>query len=391
MKILEGIRILDLTEYNSFTSLLLAEYGAEVIKIERVGSGEPMREYPPLKNQVSPFGHYLNRGKKSLAIQLRHLETRDYIKKIIKNIDVVYENFKGGTMEKYGLSYEELKEINPRIIFASLTSFGSTGPLSKYPAFDNIAQAMSGLMDITGFSDESPRLIGYPIGDHTTSAYVQIAILAALLSRENSNKGQKVETSLFEALFSTTLLPIVQYQLENKNICRNGNIGSFYAPSDVYQTKDSYIALSITSDKMWFTLCETLNLSCLSNDKSLSTNLNRIYEYKNKIKPILSEKFKEFSSEEIIFLLKEKNIGIAKVKTSKEAINSKITYERNMLGVMPDDNIGPFPMMNPPIKTSENNFNPSKMFALGEHTREILQEIGVDESKYNELKEKGII
>ena len=390
MKLLENIRILDLTEYNSFTSLLLEEYGAEVIKIERPGTGEPMREYPPLKNGVSPFGHYLNKGKKSVTIQLRNSEARIYIKKIIKNIDVIYENFKGGTMEKYGLSYEELKEINPRLIFASLTSFGSTGPLSKYPAFDNIAQAMSGLMDMTGFEKDVPRLIGYAIGDHTTSTYVQIAILAALLSREKTGKGQKVETSLFEALISTINLRLIQNQMNGMSVERQGNRGFFYAPSDIYKVKDGYIAITVTNDLQWINLCNILQMEELLLDEFLSNNIGRVENYLEKIKPILSQKLENLETEEIIKMLKEK-VGVAKVKTTVEAINSDITYKRKMLTVMPDDNIGPFVMMNKPIKYLEDDNITKKMVKLGEHTREILAEIGVSDKEYDELKINGVI
>lgn len=389
MKLLEGIRILDFTEYNCFSSFLLTEYGAEVIKVERPG-GEPMRVYEPQINGGSPYGTYLNRGRKSISINMRAPGAADYIKELVKDIDIVYENFKGGTMEKYGISYEDLKQANPNLIFASLSSYGSTGPMAQYPGFDNISQAMSGLMDITGFQDGPPRVLGYAAGDQVSSVSTQIAILLGVLSRYRTGKGQKAESSIYESLFHATNVRLILNQLNGRHMGRKGNASLYYAPCDTFRAADgAYVAIAVTRPAHWTALCNAFQLG--DWERAYPDNAARMDAYDTVIQPKLAELCGQYDTPALLELLEANGVPNANVKEIDEAINSALTYQRDMLAIQPDDTIGPFIMPNRFIKHTDSEREIGSLPPVGRDTREILASIGVDAQKYQELIEAEIV
>ena len=212
-KPLEGIRVLDLTQAYSgpFCTMNLADFGAEVIKIERPGTGDQTRTWGPFKNDYSAYFAYINRNKQGITLDLSTSEGKEVFFKLVEAADVVCENFRVGTMEKLGLGYEELKKINPRIIYGSISGFGLEGPLSKRPCYDIIAQGMSGMMSVTGYPENPPVKIGPSVGDNYSGAYLCMGILSALYNREKTGEGQRIDVAMVDTLFSIMENFVVKY------------------------------------------------------------------------------------------------------------------------------------------------------------------------------------
>lgn len=392
MKLLEGIRILDLTEYNTYTTMFFVHYGAEVIRLERP-TGEPTsRFYPPLVMGGSPWGHYMSHGKKSFTLGLRTPESKEIMLELVKHVDVIFENFKVGTMEKYGLTYDVLKEINPRLIYASLPGYGTTGPLAKSPAFDNISQAISGLMNMSGMPDGDPTLIGHAVGDHTGSLAAEVAILMALLAREKTGKGQQVEVAMLDTIFSTTYVRGILDQLNGMPAERRGNASLFYAPSDSYRVKDdAYVAIAVTREEQWPVFCDLLGLDDLKKDPALATNDGRMAAYFEKIQPVVREAVKDMEWQQLVKMMKDAGISATKVLTIEEATDAPVTYERDMLSVYPDSEIGPYLMPGRPFHLEGGETRHEPMYPLGAHNAEVYHSIGMTDEEIAELSAKGVI
>ena len=199
-KALEGVKVLDLTQAFSgpFCTMHLADHGAEVIKVERPGMGDQSRTWGPIVNDYSAYYTFLNRNKKGITLDLKSEQGREIFLKLVEDADVVCENFKVGTMEKLNLGYDVLKERNPRLIYASISGFGLTGPLAELPAYDIVAQAMSGLMSITGFPDNPPTKVGPSVGDNYTGTYMALGICMALYHREKTGQGQRLDVAMVD-------------------------------------------------------------------------------------------------------------------------------------------------------------------------------------------------
>lgn len=392
MKLLENIRILDLTEYNTYTTMFFVHYGAEVIRLERP-KGEPTsRFYPPLINEASPWGHYMSRGKKSITLGLRKPESREIVLELAKHVDVIFENFKVGTMEKYGLTYEDLKAVNPRLVYASLPGYGKTGPLAKNPAFDNISQAISGLMNMSGMPDGDPTLIGHAVGDHTGSLCAEIAILMALIAREKTGKGQEVEVAMLDTIFSTTYVRAILSQLNGIAPTRRGNASLFYAPCDAYQVKDdNYVAIAVTKDTQWPAFCDVLNLDSLKSDATLADNAGRMKKYFDVIRPAVADAVKDWEWDKLETAMKAAGISATKVMTIEDATNAPVSLTRDMLTIVPDNEIGPFVMPGKPFHVENDEPNNEPMYPLGAHNAEVYHSIGMTDEEMRELAEQGII
>lgn len=222
---LEGIRVLDLTQAYSgpFCTMNLADHGAEVIKIERPGSGDQTRGWGPMKNDYSGYYAYINRNKKGITLNLASEEGKKIFRELVKTADVVCENYKVGVLEKLGFSYDVLKEINPRIIYGSISGFGLEGPLASRPCYDIVAQAMSGMMSVTGFADGPPCKIGPSIADNYSGAYLCMGILMALYEREKTGVGRRLDVAMVDTLFSVMENFVVEYTIAGETPHRAGN------------------------------------------------------------------------------------------------------------------------------------------------------------------------
>ncbi len=393
MGILDNVKVVDFTHAYSgpFCSMNLADYGAEVIKIERIQGGDQARSWGPFKDDYSGYYASFNRGKKSVTLNIACPDGRKVIFDLIREADIVISNFKAGTLEKYGMGYEQMKRINPEIIYASLSGFGTQGELSAYAAYDNVIQGMSGIMDLNGFPDGDPTKIGPAIGDSYSGLVLLIGILIAYYHRLKTGEGQKIDATMLGSLITSLEYPIMEYTNLNKLVSRMGNRNPYYAPGDVYKTKDGYIAVSAKDDAQWETFCRTLEAEALLEKEEYETNELRL-AHADQLKEDLEKLFAEHGMHEIEQSLEQAGIAAAHVMGIEEALEDEHLLARKMVINVEDPGVGPIKLVGNPIKLSESKpvtNIPSPL--LGENTEEILAEIGYTEEDINQLREEGVI
>src|SRR5699024_2322716 len=276
---LKGIRILDLSRVlaGPYCTMILGDLGAEVIKVEAPGGSDDTRSWgPPFKKDVSAYYMSINRNKKSITVNLKSSEGIKKIQELIKVSDVIIHNFKTGTMEKFGLSYEEVSALNPEIVYCSITGFGETGPYKDLAGYDFITQAMSGLMSITGDEDSGPQKLGVAITDILTGLYAVIGIQAALLERTISGQGQKIDMSLYDSAVSSLVNIGSGYLMSGEIPERLGNRHANIAPYQTFHTKDGEIVIAVGNNGQFKRLCSILEIPEISEEDRFSTNAKRV-------------------------------------------------------------------------------------------------------------------
>jgi len=372
--------------------MLLADFGAEIIKVERPVVGDLCRHWPPFKNGHSAYFSFLNRGKKSITIDARTEEGKSIIKKLVSKADVVCENFKVGNMERLGLGYDELVKINPRLIYGSISGFGITGPCKDIAAYDLMLQAMSGLAHITGNREGPPTKVGPAIGDHFSGVYLAISICIALIHRERTGEGQRAEISILDTLFTVLDAAPVTFSVTGNDPCRNGNTGSADAPSDTFHTSDGIISLSIAADNEWQRLCRLISREDLAEHPDFSTSQKRLKNYEPHLKAVLSEFFKTKKARNIEETLHKAGLACVRVPSIQEAINLDHFREREMLIDVDDALIGKITMPGISIKMSRTPASVSYAGQeLGKSTDTILQEAGFSNSDIEKFHRDKIV
>ena len=283
MKPLEGIKVVDFTQAHagSLCTMLLSDFGAEVIKIERPGVGDLARYWAPFKDGNSAYYTFLNRGKKSIGLNTASEEGRKIALDLIKDADVVCENFKYGSMERMGLDYETVKKVNPSVIYASLNGFGQTGPLKETIGLDLQLQAMSGIMDRTGFPDGPPTKAGPAVGDHLSGTYMAAAVNLSLINRKKTGEGQRIDIAILDCLFSILEAAPITYALTGKVPQRVGNSYPSISPYDTIKAQDGYVSLGISTDNQWIRFCDALGMDDLKADEKYKTNESRDDNYES--------------------------------------------------------------------------------------------------------------
>lgn len=330
---LEGIRVLDLTQAYSgpFCTMNLADHGAEVIKIERPGSGDQTRGWGPMENDFSGYYAYINRNKKGITLNLASEEGKKIFTELVKTADVVCENYKVGVLEKLGFSYDTLKEINPRIIYGSITGFGLTGDLASRPCYDIVAQAMSGMMSVTGFADGPPCKIGPSVGDSYTGAYLCMGVLMALYEREKTGVGRRIDVAMVDTLYSTMENFVVEYTIAGKHPHRAGNQDPSIAPFDSFRAKDADFVMGCGTNRMFAGLCKAMSREDLIDDPRFKTNLDRCENYLIDLKPIIEEWTKTKTVAELEDIICGLSIPFGPILTIQEISEHSLIKERNML------------------------------------------------------------
>lgn len=395
MKLLEGIKILDFTQVHggSLATMVLADFGAEVIKVEEPSKGDPARQWAPMKNGQSGYFVSLNRGKKSVAVDLNTEEGKKVICDLIRQVDVIVENYKYGQMEKFGLSYENVKAIKPEIIYASLSGYGQTGPLKNHVGLGLLTQAASGLMERTGFADGSPVKAGTALGEHVGGTYLAMGILLALIEKEKSGVGQHIDISIMDSLYSILETVPVTYCMKGDVEPRLGNGDAAVTPYDTYHTNDGYIAVGISADSQWLKFCDAMRMEEAKNDKRYETNELRSANYENGLKAEIEEAMKRESKFEIQRKLRDAKLACGAVYSVEEAMNIEPIKSRNMIQKVYDKGMGEeVSVMGTVIKMQET---PGSIDGgapiLGEHTREYLESLGYTEERISELAARDIV
>jgi len=394
-KPLEGVRVLDLTQAYSgpFCTMQLADQGAEVIKIEPPG-GEQSRHFVPFKNDYSGYYAYMNRNKKGMVLDLKSEQGKSVLRDLIKEADVICENFKVGTFEKMGFSYEELKRINPRIIYGSISGFGLEGEYAGRPCYDIIAQAMSGMMSITGYPDAPPVKTGTSFADNYSGTYLALGICMALYQREKTGEGQRLDVSMLDTLFSVMENFVVIYTATGTIPNRSGNIDPAAAPYDSFKAKDGEFVMAIATNKMFAALCDLMGHEDLKEDPRFKGNMQRVQNYYPDLKQEIEKWSTTKTESEIEELLNNAGIPVGRINNIEEAANHQLIRERNMMWSVYEPGMeSEFSMPGCPIKMHGQDDEIIKAAPLlGEDTDDILKNIlDYSDEKVAELHEDGIV
>lgn len=395
MKPLDGVRVIDFTENlaGSLTTMYLASFGAEVIKIENPEEGAKTRKYQPLKDDKSLYFAYLSKGMKSLGIDISKEESKDIIEKLIKKSDVICESNEPGYMEKFGLAYEDVKKLNPEIIYASQSYYGQTGPMKNIPGSSCTAQAYGVSMDMTGVDGGEPIKAGPPMGEHYSAGYMASGIVMALIRKKIDGYGQKIDVSLLDSLFSTIEAAAAAYSMNGEIQTRKGNFDPACAPYDTFQTNDGFVSVGVASEIQWKNFAtHVVNMPELVTHPVYSTNTGRCQDYLNNLRPILAEYIMKCSKYDIERLCRDYGIPSAEVMDIDGMIEHPHISENDFLCEFDNKNTGKFIYPSLPISLSDTpavmeNDIPS----LGENTEDILKEIGYDNADIESFKDIRLI
>ena len=273
-----GVTVIDLSHVlaGPFGTTILCDLGARVIKVEPPGHGDDTRTYGPFVEGQSLYFSFVNRGKESIVLNLKEDADREIFFNMVRKADVVVENFRPGTMDKLGLSYETLSKMNPRLIYASNSGFGQTGPLAKYPAYDTIIQAMSGIMSVTGFPDGPPTRVGTSLSDLCAGVFLFCGIASALYAREKSGKGSRIDIAMLDSTMAFLEHGLMEYVANGKAPGRIGNRHPFITPFDTFDAADRPFAICAGNDKLFAALCEAIGKPELATQPRFKTNFDRM-------------------------------------------------------------------------------------------------------------------
>ncbi|MDQ7063450.1 MAG: CaiB/BaiF CoA-transferase family protein [candidate division KSB1 bacterium] len=392
---LAGIRVLDLSRIlaGPYCTQFLADLGAEVIKVERPGCGDDTRSWgPPFAGGESAYFLSCNRNKKSIAIDLAREKGRELVRRLAQRCDILVENFKVGSMQRWGLDYERLREHNPRLIYCSISSYGQNSPDAREPGYDFIIQARGGIMSITGPEEGPPYKVGVAITDITAGLYAAGSILAALHHRERTGVGQVIDISLLDAQVSWLANVGMNYLVSGQIPRRYGNAHPNIVPYEVFPTADGYLAVAAANDAQFRRLCEVLRLDGLADRPEFATNAVRV-QNRDRLIPVLQKAFSQKSSREWHQLLKKANIASSPIQNVKEVFEDPVVQARGMKTQVDHPTAGILNLIGPVPKFSHSpTASPAPPPLLGQHTDEVLQRLlQLDALAIQELREQKIV
>jgi crotonobetainyl-CoA:carnitine CoA-transferase CaiB-like acyl-CoA transferase len=402
---LAGITIVDLTRVlaGPFSTMILADLGARVIKIERPSRGDDTRHFGPpfLKaadgNDTSEAAYYLaaNRNKESVTVNLTKPEGQKVVRDLIARADILAENFKTGDLTKYGLGYNDLKDEFPGLIYCSITGFGQTGPYRERAGYDFLVQAMGGLMSLTGNADTvsggEPLRVGVPISDLLTGMYSAIAMLAAIAHKKDTGAGQLVDVSLLDSTIATLANQGMNYLATGTAPGRIGNTHPNIVPYQAFATSDGFIVVAVGNDGQFIRFAEVLGLPQLSGEARFSTNIERVRN-RNALVPALEAKMKMRTSAEWFAALESADIACGPINTLDEVFTNEHVLARNMRIDMPHPLSGTVPLIGSPLNLSASPVSyRSPPPLLGEHTDSILDEIGYGADDIAKMRDSGAL
>jgi len=389
---LKGIRILDLTTLSGYCGMELADYGAEVIKIETPYGGDPLRVLAPLKNGASPHHVFRDRGKKSVTLNLWSPEGKEIFKRLVGTADAVLENYPQGTLEALGLGYEEMSDIKPSIVYGRISAYGSTGAETNVPQSELVAQAKSGIMHVTGFPENPPTRIGFSISERYSASFLSVGICVAIYHARSTGQGQIVETSLCGSALAITEDKVLTYSVEHEDPMRTGNAHPQINPYDILKCKNGYIALSIGSDDHWGKFCDAFDRLEWKTAEKYYSNVKRGLNYFGDLRVKIEELFEGYTMQEIVAICDKVLIPGTMCGTTEEALQEPQLYARNMIVTVEDVNIGELEMPGRPIKfvgEAEEALHAAP--DLGEHNAEIYGALAIDSTKLEYLQQEGVI
>ena len=390
-KVLSGIRVLDFSQVlaGPFCTMNLADFGAEVIKIEKPGSGDGSRIFGPFVADQSGYYILVNRGKKGITLDLK--KGKDIIYEMVKSCDIVVENFKPGVMEKLGYSYDKLKEINPRLIYCSISGFGQDSPMRDLPAYDIVAQGMSGMMSITGYPNDPPARVGSSLGDVSAGLYAVTGILLALYNREKTGKGQYVDIAMLDSVFAFIETNVVRHTIGGVHPTRVGARHPLSAPFDIYRCKDAYVIIAVASDHHFAKLCEMIGQPDLIKNPKFDSGPHRS-ENDGELKAILEKFLADYTVDEAMKMMQERSIPCGPLCTVDEACQNPSILARDMLVEIDQPGAGKLKITGNPMKLSDTPPDPKHAAPLlGQDTKSVLKDdFGFSEEQISKWESEKI-
>ena len=397
---LSGVRVTGLEQYiaGPYCTMLLADTGAEVIKIERPGGGDPRRQMPPFaekdgRKKGAGFMGY-NRNKKSLCLNLRDPKGQEVFRNLVANSDVVVENLRPGSMAKLGLGHREMRRMNPQLVWAIISGFGQLdgyrGPYSDRPAFDIVAEAMSGMMNLVGYDDKPPSGTVYGMADIVSGIIAAYGVLQALFMRQRTGRGQLVDSAMLDNLLSLNETMVTLYSVAGQEQKRG--VPTVFFPRGAYQTKDGYLAVHVPDNIIWKRFCEVMERSDLIDDERSATSPARAQNH-GFLDPIISEFMATMTRDVAVGKFNAHGVPVAPVYTAEDVFADPHIEARGMLMPIDDPEVGTYrfartaPMLE---ENAELPRNPAP--SLGQHTREILEGLlDYSSSEVDALRDHGVV
>jgi len=401
---LEGVVVLDLSRIlaGPWSTQNLADLGADVIKIERPGQGDDTRSWgPPFvegpQGDVRDAAYYFcaNRGKRSVTLDFTRPEGRQVLLDLAAKADILVENYKVGGLKKYGLDYESLSRVNPRLVYCSITGFGQTGPYAERPGYDALIQAMGGLMSITGEPDSTPgggpQKVGVAVVDILTGLYATSAILAALFARTRTGQGQHIDISLLDVQVASLANQAGNYLLGGKVPGRLGSAHPSIVPYQPFQCADGYVMLAIGNDTQFAAFCKAAECEGVAQDERFKNNAQRV-AHRDQLVPLLQERLLRKTIDQWCALATENGFPCGPINTIDRVFDDPQVQARNMKVSVPSQAYGSLDLVASPMKLSGTPIQyDAAPPTLGQHTQQVLNELGLGEADIQTLKDCGAI
>lgn len=386
---LEGIKVLDFSRAlaGPYCTMLLADMGAEVIKVEAPGTGDDSRAWgPPFIEGESAYFLSINRNKKSISLNLKSKDAKEIINRLIKKADVLLETNRPGAMERLGLDYDNVKKINPQIIYCSISGFGQTGPYRERPGFDQVLQGMGGIMGITGEPGGPPIKVGVAVTDIATGMFAAIGILTALFHRERTGEGQMIDASMLDGQVSWLTYQAGRYLTSGEVPEKVGSGHPLIVPYQAFKAQDAYINIAVGNDNLWQKFCEATGLQHIANDPKFATNGQRV-KNRAEVVDIISKVIATKTMDEWLEILDKAGVPCGPIYTIDRIFSDPQVLARNMLVEVDHPKCGKIKVTGVPIKFSKTPGEiKSPPPTLGQHNEEILKELGFGDSDIEKFK-----
>jgi formyl-CoA transferase len=392
---LSDVRVIDLSRVlaGPYCTMMLADLGAEVIKVERPGHGDDTRQFgPPWAGGESAYYLSVNRNKKGITLNLKSEKGREILRELACQADMLVENWRVGTMEGWGLGYEALRTLNPGLIYCAITGYGQNGPYRDRPGYDFIIQAQGGIMSITGPVEGPPMKVGVAIVDIMAGTFAATSILAALHERERSGQGQYIDMALLDSHVAWLANVSSNYLVSGQRPARYGNAHPNIVPYEPFPTSDGWIAVGVGNDRQWQRLCALVGWDDLAADERFMTNPQRV-EHRDTLVPILQEKFQARTSGEWHAALLEAGIPCSPINSIDQVFSDPQVLARQMLVDLPHPTAGGIKLAGSPLKLSRT---PARIEEppplLGQHTEEVLRAyLDFSPADLARLRDEGVI
>jgi crotonobetainyl-CoA:carnitine CoA-transferase CaiB-like acyl-CoA transferase len=395
MKPLDGVKVLDLTRHMAgpYGTQMLSDFGADVIKIESVPRGDPSRKTgTAYSGDESGLFLIWNRGKRSLAINMRTEAGRDAVKRLAESVDVLVENYRPGVTEEIGLGYDALRSANPRLIYVALTAFGSSGPWAEDPGTDPVVQAMSGVMSVTGEADGGPLLVGVPIADYAGAMSLAQAVMLGLIARERTGVGQRIEISMLNALISALTTRLASWWFADEEPARHGSQHSVVAPYQAFKTADGWAVAGVWgAGDEWPRFCEAIDRLDLMQDPRFADNTLRVAN-REALNEVLDPIFLSRTTADWRDCFHNARALFGPVHSVSEAVTQEQVQHGNLVTSVTHPTLGEIPQLQPAISLADTPgaiAGPPPL--LGQHSVEVLTQIGYSEADIDQLLADGVI